>query len=237
MRRSEIAHPHPRQTAADIAELGGGGARQVDDPVIDKRSAVVHADDDTAAVFEIGDFDDGRNRQRRVRRGHRVLVEDFAIGRWPTMKIRSVPRCHSDAVIAVVTLRSVGPGADAVRPPDLLVPVVGRDQSGNVDVHGLGRCRGFGWSGRNRHRVPVLGMAVRRRRAGCERDGDQADKGEMQSGHESSGKSAADERAILAPIGEGRVTLFALRNITLRHATSCANFGHWRHFMSQLAAI
>ena len=85
--RSTRTGRHARQRA----ELERGGVAEVDDPALDEGAAVVDAHDDAAAVGRVAHARIARQRQRRVRGGHRVHVVDLAVGGAPAMELAPVP--------------------------------------------------------------------------------------------------------------------------------------------------
>jgi hypothetical protein len=100
--------------AAAIAQLLGGGLGQVDDPAVDERAAVVDPHLHLAAVVEVGDLDDARQRQRLVGRRRQVHVEDLAVGRAAIVELLAVPRADPALVIVRIGLRIIPD------PPDLI---------------------------------------------------------------------------------------------------------------------
>src|SRR5690606_6293292 len=76
---------------ADDAELVRGGVGQVDQAVADEGTAVVDAHDHRAAVGDVGDPHITRDRQHRVRGGHRVHVIGLAGGGRLAVITASVP--------------------------------------------------------------------------------------------------------------------------------------------------
>src|SRR5690606_16348262 len=73
------------------AEPGGGGVREIDQPVVQERSAVVHAYDRAAAVLEVAHAHVRGQRQGPVRGGHRVHVVGLAARGAPPVKLLPVP--------------------------------------------------------------------------------------------------------------------------------------------------
>jgi len=99
--RRHGAHFDSRRAVAHHAELERRGVREVDEPIVDERSAVVDLHDDALAVVEVRDLDPGRDRQRFVRRRHRVHVVGLAArGREP-VEVPPVPRRDSARAVAV----------------------------------------------------------------------------------------------------------------------------------------
>ena len=73
--------------------------RQVDDAAVQERAAVVDAHDHALAGRDVGDARVRRQRQRRVRRGHRVHVVGLADRRLLAVELAAVPR--RDAALPV----------------------------------------------------------------------------------------------------------------------------------------
>ena len=77
-------------------------------------AAIVDADDQRAAVLEVGDADIGRDRQRRMRAGNGVGGEDFAVGGAAAVEIGAVPGCFSLGDIIGLLARRIGLAADLI---------------------------------------------------------------------------------------------------------------------------
>ncbi len=83
----------------DLARSRGGDAElrrravgEVDDPAVLERAAVVDAHDHAAAVAQVRDAHVARDRQRRMRRGHREHVVDLAARGAVAVELAPVPR-------------------------------------------------------------------------------------------------------------------------------------------------
>src|SRR5207249_7586898 len=69
---------HARDAVLRDAERAGGGKGKIDDAPVDERPAVVDTNGHGAAVLEVRHPQAGSERERRMRRGHRVLVEPLS---------------------------------------------------------------------------------------------------------------------------------------------------------------
>ena len=87
------------------------GQGEVDDAARDERPAVVHPHPDAPAGLPVGDDDRRPERQRLVRRGHRVHVVALAVGRSPPVKVGTVP--GGQPLLAPVRRLAPPPGAGA----------------------------------------------------------------------------------------------------------------------------
>ena len=92
----------------------------VDDAVAVIGPAVVDAHDQRAAVGEIGHSRVARQRQRRVRRGNPVEVEDLAVCGQAAVEIVAVPGGETRGLIMRIFLGDVGAAGDRVRRPDMV---------------------------------------------------------------------------------------------------------------------
>ena len=147
-----------------------------------ERTAVVDSNQDHAAVGGIPDPRVARDRQRRVRRGHRVHVVDLAARRGPAMELASVPRgqaalaerhiaCRRHVVVAEHLVRLVR----AAR-ADRLDARLGIGQAGQIG--GRVRARPVGIARQRRALT-----STRRPRSATDDDGDDRDRrGEARTG-------------------------------------------------------
>ena len=92
-----------RHAGIDETEQLRRAARHVDQAVLDKRAAIVDAQPQRAAVLQIADLDDARQRQCLVCRRHLVHVVDLAVRRRLAVEARAVPRGGAGLVVIVVT--------------------------------------------------------------------------------------------------------------------------------------
>ena len=88
---SEALHFDTRGSSTDHVELFRGRARQVDDAALGEGTAVVEPDYDTPPVLEVRHAHPRRQRQRRMRAGHRIHVVGFAGRGAPAVEVRAVP--------------------------------------------------------------------------------------------------------------------------------------------------
>lgn len=71
---------HPRGAAAVHANLPGGRIRNVDNPTLAPRPAVVNPDNDFLAIGEVRHGDTAVKGERAMRGGHRPRIETLAAG-------------------------------------------------------------------------------------------------------------------------------------------------------------
>src|SRR5216684_4576379 len=90
-----------------VSKPSSWAARQIDDPPVDKRPAIVDAQAERAAVLQVGHLDDARQRQRLVRRRQLVHVVDLIIRRQLLVEARAIPRGEAGFVVAVIGPRGV----------------------------------------------------------------------------------------------------------------------------------
>ena len=88
--------------------------RQVDDTIGGKRSAIVDAHDDRAAILQIGDARVARHRQGGMRGRDAMHVVDFAVGGEPAVEIRAIPRGGTVSAIIRILGRHIGAPVDVV---------------------------------------------------------------------------------------------------------------------------
>jgi hypothetical protein len=69
----------------------GGGTAQIDDPIIDKGTAIVDPHDHRLLPTDGNDPHDRIERKRPVRSGKLVGVEGFSVGGEASLKLASVP--------------------------------------------------------------------------------------------------------------------------------------------------
>ena len=84
-------HFDPRAAGVRVAELPGRGVRKIDDAVGVERAAVVDPHHHAAAVGQVGDARIAGNRQRGMRRGHRVHVVGLAARGGRAMEAAPIP--------------------------------------------------------------------------------------------------------------------------------------------------
>ena len=77
-------------------------------------AAVIDPHDQRFAVPDIGDAGVARDRQRRMGRGQRGHVENFAIGGQPAVEIIAIPGGHALGAVVRVLFRHVDPACDGI---------------------------------------------------------------------------------------------------------------------------
>ena len=87
-----------------VVEQVGGAFRKIDQPVVRIGPAIVDADDDGAAVLNVGDARVARQRHGRMRRRQMRHVVDFAIGGEPAMEGVAVPGGQTRLLVVLVFL-------------------------------------------------------------------------------------------------------------------------------------
>src|SRR5437763_4328048 len=97
---------------AAVAEGLGGAVAEVEDPTLDVRAAVVHQEQDLAAVLR--HEEDGAERQLLARARPPLLVVDRPAGRRPAVEAGPVPGCRAAEDLA----RRVEAGRDAGDGPE-----------------------------------------------------------------------------------------------------------------------
>src|SRR5206468_3879014 len=100
-----ITHAHAGRAAGLEAEVARGGARDVEQAVVDVGAAVVDAQEQGAPVGEVGDVHVGGQRQGRVRGRQGPHVEDFAVGGAAAVKVVGVVGGKAGAVVARLLAR------------------------------------------------------------------------------------------------------------------------------------
>ena len=104
-RAADIFDFHLRGARALEIEHVGDARGHVHHPPAVIGAAIVDAHDDRIAVGEIGDPGVARQRHRRMRRGERAHVVDFAVGGAPAVERVAVPGGHADGAVGGILAR------------------------------------------------------------------------------------------------------------------------------------
>ena len=115
-----VAHAHARQPLLTETKRTRRLIRQVDEPVLGVRTAIVDAHQNRAAVLQVGHPGIRRHRQRRVPRRHRMHVVDLAVRGAASVEGGAVPGRRAGAIVVEIFPRVVPATADAVGAPNLV---------------------------------------------------------------------------------------------------------------------
>jgi len=81
----------PNDTFPFDAEFAGGSRRKIDNAACDMRSAIIDSNFGRAAILEVGDSDDGSEREAAMGSGHGQQIERLAAGGWLALMCAAIP--------------------------------------------------------------------------------------------------------------------------------------------------